>query len=189
MAWLSLFLPGCSERSPTPDGNGQAESAPRADDSVAAASNAFDPARIQQGDTFLGLRVAAKEVHLLPDTVWSGEVRFSGELQLSGVYQPHFDYPEPSALCFHVTDSASIARLPRFAPDKETVPGGKHWFCFTNPDSARALLGAPPTPREATVVVDDYIVRRYFTDAYDSAHLLRVVSVGDTTRRTLRDPR
>jgi uroporphyrinogen-III synthase len=105
------------------------------------------------------------------------------------VYQPHFDYPEPPALCFHVTDSASIARLPRFAPDRETVPGGKNWFCFTNADSARALIGPPPTPREATLVVDDYIVRRYFTDAYDTARLLRVVSIGDTTRRTLRDPR
>ena len=183
-----VYLSGCSEREP-PAQDAQVDSATASADSVVRSANKFDPARIEPGDTFLGLRVAAKDVRLTPDTLWSGEVRFAGELQLTGVYQPHFDYPEPAALCFHVTDSTSVARLPRFAPDKASVPGSKHWFCFTNPDSARTLLGAPPTPREATVIVDDYIVRRYFTDAYDSARLLRVVSIGDTTRQTLRDPR
>ena len=146
----------------------------------------FDPGAVQVGDSVLGLKIREKDVHrVFDDSVWSGIVRFAGELELTGVYQPHFDYPEPAELCFQVTDSASVRRIPQFAPDAWSSAGMKRWFCFTNPEQARAALGPPEQPRKATVVVDDFTVVRQFTDAYSTARLVRVVNRGGPADRTL----
>jgi hypothetical protein len=121
------------------------------------------------------------------DSVWVGRVRFAGEITLSGVYQRHFDWPEPEAFCFHVDDTA-VAAVPAFAPDSWTSPARKVWFCFTNPDGALALLGDGDPPRSATIVVDDYEVLREFSDVFDTARLVRVEATGGPARQTLRDP-
>ena len=156
-------------------------------DREGAASNYFDAGTLQVGDTVLGLRVVSKEVNrVFEDSVWAGDVKFEGEVEVSGVYQPHFDYPEPNALCFHL-DSISALRIPEFAPDKWSSANGKPWFCFNNPDQARALLGPPDSVRFARIVIDRYHQTRHFTDAVDGAELIRVLERGARRSRTLRD--
>ena len=149
----------------------------------------FDAGTLAPGDTFLGLRVVHTDVQrVFEDSVWSGTVRFAGEVEVTGVYQRHFDYPEPAALCFHVTDDASIRRLPDFAPDTWTSTNARHWFCFSNADDAVRLLGAGEEPVAATIAIDDFINHRLFTDAVDEARLLRVVAVRGSAPPTLRVP-
>ena len=150
------------------------------------AANYFDPGAVAVGDTVAGLRISALDVQrVFEDSVWAGTVRFAGEIELTGVYQGHFDYPEPAEACFH-PDSASAARIPRFEPDAWTSANGKTWFCFDDAASAERALGDPRAYRWASIVVDDYRLHRAFTDAYDVARLVRVVDVGARAPQTLR---
>jgi hypothetical protein len=148
----------------------------------------FDPGALAVGDSVLGLRVASMDVaRAFEDSVWVGSVTFEGELGLRGIYQGHYDYPEVPAPCFHVTDSASVGRVPRFAPDSYSTRM-KTWFCFVNADEAIDQLGLPEVPREASIVVTDFAAVRHFTDAVASARLLRTLEVGPPSRRSLLDP-
>ena len=154
-----------------------------------AAANYFDPGAVAAGDTVAGLSIAAMDVQrVFEDSVWTGSVRFAGEVELTGVYQAHFDYPEPAEACFH-PDSASAARIPRFEPDAWTSANGKTWFCFDDAASAERALGDPHAYRWASIVVDDYRLHRAFTDAYDVARLVRVLDVGARAPQTLRGQR
>jgi hypothetical protein len=145
-----------------------------------AGARHFDPGRLAVGDTFLGLRVVERDVRrVFDEAVWSGRVRFAGEITVSGVYHRHFDYPEPAELCFRVDDEAEKNRIPAFAPDEWTSPNEVTWFCFTNGGAARRLLGPGDVPRRATIVIDDYTVLREFSDVYDTARLVRLVRAAD----------
>ena len=157
--------------------------------SVDSTARYFDPGALQIGDTVLGMRVRSLAVNrAFNDSLWVGTVVFQGAVEVSGVYQAHFDYPEVQSLCFHA-DSISSLHLPEFAHDSMSSPNAKPWFCFTNPDSARHWLGSPDTARHATIVIDDFTQHRYFTDAFDTARLVRVLSRGEAgTARTLREP-
>ncbi|HSJ25329.1 MAG TPA: hypothetical protein VK929_11700 [Longimicrobiales bacterium] len=148
----------------------------------------FDPGSISVGDSLLGLVVREREVmRVFDDSVWAGRVHFAGEITVTGIYQRHFDWPEPDALCFHVDDS-SVQAVPAFSPDSWTSANAKVWFCLTNPERAQALLGSGETPVRATVVVDDYAVLREFSDVFDTARLVRVEALEGHARPTLRDP-
>ena len=82
-------------------------------------TNVFDPASVQPGDTVLGLRVVSKNVEQVSeDSLWIGEVVFEGDLVVQGVYQPHPDWPQITAPCFHVTDAESVARVPALPPGR-----------------------------------------------------------------------
>lgn len=152
-----------------------------------ATARHFDPGSLRVGDRFMGLVVTDMEVvRVFDDSVWSGRVQFAGEMTVSGVVQRHFDWPNPEALCLHVAGE-SVAGVPDFAPDSWTSPDAKVWFCFTDTERARALLGPVETPLRATVVVDDYTVRREFTDTYDTARLVRVEAVAGPEPQTLRE--
>jgi hypothetical protein len=188
---LALFA--CEGNRPQTAGSGSAasDSAARVDSTVQQPDSllrGFDPGATQVGDTVLGLRVMSRDARrAFDDSVWVGSFVFSGQLELRGVHQGHFDYPEVNAHCFHVTDSASVARVPRFAADSHSTRM-KTWFCFTNQERARELLGSPAEPREATIVVDRYTAQRHFSDTWDSAELVRVISLGNRAGHTLRDP-
>ena len=158
-------------------------------DATTASANSFDPGAIQPGDILLGLTVVSKDVQrVTEDSVWVGDVLFEGDLVLQGVYQLHFDWPQVAVPCFHVNDPGSAARIPRFAPDSWTSPGIKTWFCFSNPEVALEMLGAPEQPREAVIAVDRYQVWRQVTDVWDEAGLAELLDLGATSHRTLRDP-
>lgn len=193
-----LMITGCeraAEPRPAPPGGGT----PPADTATAtltpggtpeiapAESHHFDPGTIAVGDTFMGLRVGSVEVRrVFEDSVWAGGVRFEGEIEVAGVFQPHFDHPEVNELCFHVLEQETIERIPEFAPDAWTGLNGKSWFCFTNTGDVRRLLATGEPPRHATIVVADYTSVRQFTDAWDTARLVRVVRIGEVAGRTLR---
>lgn len=187
-AWMlaPLLLAGCGSG----DARGDSDSPPT--DTVAAAPAAgpalstFDPGALQPGDTVLGLTVVSKDVQrAMEDSVWVGNVVFAGDLLLQGVYQPHFDWPEVMVPCFHVTDPASIARIPRFPPDAWTSPSAKTWFCFSNPEVALELLGSPDQPREAVIALSRYQVWRSLSDAFDEAELSELLEVGASSTATL----
>ena len=153
-----------------------------------ASASGFDPATVAPGDTVAGLVLVRRDADLVfGDSAWVGTFTFRGRLELDGVYQRHFDYPEPDLVCFHVLGE-SIDRVPRLEPDAFVSPGMKPWFCFTNQERARELLGDAASPREATIVVNEYTVNRYFTDAFSTAELVEVTRLGGPARNTLRDP-
>ena len=184
----ALLLACQRERAPENAPPDSVAAGPDTSVTIASLPSAFDPGRLAVGDTFLGLRVDSLDVHkAFEDSIWVGLVNFSGEIETTGVYQGHFDYPEVRAVCFHVTDSASVRRIPVFATDAHSTRM-KTWFCFNNAEEAVAKLGPPDQPRHATIVIDDYTAVRYFTDAFASARLVRLVSRGDTASRTLREP-
>ncbi|HEX8360366.1 MAG TPA: hypothetical protein VF613_09670, partial [Longimicrobium sp.] len=127
----------------------------------------FDPARVQVGDTVAGLRVAARDVRRAADGEWVGMVRFAGTVVVQGRTVAHPDYPDVAAPCFAV-DEASAARLPRWAGDARRA-----WFCFANPDLARARLGPPNAPRAASLTVADFTVHYARSDVVNTARLVR----------------
>lgn len=188
---LLACITGCGDPAPDPPSAsaGAREPAPaHQHDAAGRPGNWIDPATVAVGDTVAGLRVTGVETHPLPpdSSRWTGTVTFEGSMTLDGVYLPHFDYPEVEAYCFH-PDTASARQIPRFAPDAASAPNRKRWFCFQDPGPVREAFPAPARPREARIVIRDYVVHRYFTDAWDEADLVRVLSLGDVRENTLRD--
>jgi hypothetical protein len=103
------------------------------------------------------------------DMGYVGNVRFDGEVTIGGERMNHPDYPEIKEVCMAV-DSASAVRLPRFPGDTR-----RRWLCFENRADAERQLGPAGTRGPLTVVIDRYQTVRHFSDAYDSATLVRVV--------------
>ncbi|MSR35519.1 MAG: hypothetical protein EXR95_02580 [Gemmatimonadetes bacterium] len=184
---LAVLLAGCGAEAPLPEA-AVTDSAPAA--AAPTLAPAFDPGAVQPGDTVLGLVVISKDVQRAAavDSVWVGNVVFEGDLVVQGVYQPHYDWPEVTAPCFHVTDPTSIARIPRFVPDEWTSTDGKTWFCFSNPEIAVELLGAPEEPRELVIALSRFQLWRQMSDAYSMAELAELIEAGPASRRTLLDP-
>jgi hypothetical protein len=130
----------------------------------------FDPATVKVGDTVGALRVARMDIAKAADDMgYVGNIRFEGEVTISGARMTHPDYPDVQEICMSI-DSTSVQRLPRFPADQR-----RPWLCFDPRDDAARQLGAAGTRGELTVVIDDYQTVRHFTDAYDTARLVRVV--------------
>jgi hypothetical protein len=186
--WLlaATLLSGCGRSAEVPDdGFGSAANPDTArviaadltrDISAGDDDAEFDPGAVAVGDSVGGLEIVVLDVRrVFDDSVWAGRVQFRGRLTVDGVYRRHFDYPEPAALCFHVSGEAR-KRVPRFPPDSWSGPNRQTWFCFTNDDVARTLLGDGAVPVEATVVIDRYSLIREFSDVFDVADLVEVVA-------------
>jgi hypothetical protein len=184
---LVLLAAGCGGADTPPAGEPAPQLTPGGERSIPPAeSRHFDPGAITVGDRVNGLVVVERQVQrVFEDSVWAGQVLFSGEIEVRGVYQRHFDWPEPDALCFHVTDAESVQRIPDFTPDTWSSANAKVWFCFRNPEFAQELLGSGEVAQEATIVVDDYWVVREFTDTFDTARLVAVRGTPVPARVTL----
>ena len=166
---------------------GSAVTAPAVDsaaDSIAARSDSaptlpgilFDPATIREGDVVAGFRVGRVDItHAGGDIGHVGTVRFLGEATISGEKRPHHDYPEVTTVCMDV-DSTSAARLPRWPNDSRTIS----WLCFENQEDAVRMLGPSGNREPITVVIDVYQTPRQFSDVYNTARVVRVVSRGST---------
>ena len=106
------------------------------------------------------------------DSTYVGIARFRGEIELSG---RTFRHPDADlggvAPCFEA-DSASAAKLPRWAGDER-----RPWFCFVNRADATRALGPPGNEREATIVIDGFTIHRGLSDQVNEARLVRVVRV------------
>ena len=130
----------------------------------------FDPATVKVGDTVGNLRVAHVDVALAAgDMGYVGDVRFDGELTIAGERMNHPDFPDVKEICMSV-DSAHAELLPGFPADER-----RRWLCFENRDEAARQLGEAGTRGGLTVVIARYQTVRHFTDAYDTATLVRVV--------------
>jgi hypothetical protein len=137
---------------------------------AASATLVLDPATIKIGDTLGGLRVAHVDISkAAEDMGYVGDVRFDGEVTISGDRMTHPDFPDVKEVCMTV-DSASATRLPRFPGD-----GRRRWLCFENRDAAARQVGEAGTRGALTVVIDRYQTVRHFTDAYDTATFVRLV--------------
>jgi hypothetical protein len=165
-----LVLGGCGRDPDTTSGSGPPEvnSASRAPDPVAG--RVFDAATLRVGDRVLGLRVTMANVSTASDSTHVGEVRFAGTVRLRGTPVWHHDHPEVDLLCFDV-DSSSVNALPRWPLDERR----RVWLCFENRDEAVRRLGAPRDGRQVTIEIDDYQTVRHYTDAFDTARLIRVI--------------
>lgn len=184
-ALVGLLLAACaSEASPPATASDSAAPGPP------PALLAFDPGAVEPGDTVGGMVVVSKDMQRAAvDSVWVGNVALEGDLVVGGVYQPHPDWPTVQTPCFHVTDPASSARVPRFVPDAWTSPDAKTWFCFSNPDVALDVLGDPAEPREMVIALSRYQVWREPSDVNDVAELAELLQIGAASHRTLTDPR
>ncbi len=149
--------------------------APRPDSTPAMPGVLFDPATIKEGDVVAGFRVGRVDVtDAGTDFGWVGTVRFLGEATISGEKRPHHDFPEVTTVCMDV-DSASAARLPRWPNDSRTVS----WLCFENQEDAIRMLGPSTAEREPiSVLIDVYQTPRQFSDVYNTARLVRVITRG-----------
>jgi hypothetical protein len=179
---LLAALAGCGEREASDDALPADTSAAGAtvDTTTAApaggmkAGAAFNATQVKKGDKVGALEVAANKTQAAPQsrTGVAGSVEFKGEVQLSGSYRAHFDYPEVKEACFWV-DIDDWSKLPRVQGDDRIK-----WFCFVNKDDAIHQLGALGTETRATIVVRDYTTNIAETDAFDTAKLVRVVKKG-----------
>ena len=130
----------------------------------------FDPATVKVGDTVGTLRVARVDIAKAADDMgYVGNVRFAGEVSISGERMNHPDFPDIKEVCMRI-DSASVVRLPRFPGDTR-----RSWLCFENRADAERQLGPAGTQGGLTVVIDRYQTVRHFSDAYDTATLVRLV--------------
>jgi hypothetical protein len=133
----------------------------------------FDPATIAPGTVVGVLTVDSIDARRAMDSSYVGSARFRGEIELAGATMKN---PDPDLglqlTCFEA-DSASAARLPRWAEDERRA-----WFCFSNNTQAAAALGPPSEGVRATIVIDEFTIHRDFSDAVNSARFIRLVSGG-----------
>ena len=128
----------------------------------------FDPSGIKSGDSIAGLVVDSVALRRAYDSTLLGDVRFRGEVALSGRTMRHPDHPDFRAVCFEA-DSASGERLPRWMGDERRA-----WFCFEDREAER-LLAPPGVERDASVVVDRFTIHMGMSDEVNGARLVRVV--------------
>lgn len=131
----------------------------------------FDAEAVNVGDRVAGLQIADKKIQPAPQSRIgvTGSVTFKGELQLTGSYRAHYEYPQVKEACFWV-DPSEWHKVPRVQRDDRLI-----WFCFTNKDQAIQQLGALGTNARATIVIDDYTTNVERSDVWDTARLVRVV--------------
>jgi hypothetical protein len=105
----------------------------------------------------------------MADSSFVGDISFRGEIELTGHTMRHFEADATNAACFEA-DSASAARLPRWAGDRRRA-----WFCFSNAPAATRALGPSQEERPARVVIADFTIHRGLSDQVNSARFVRLV--------------
>lgn len=137
----------------------------------------FDPASLRPGmrvgdlvaDSVATRQVAidsAGEAGMISTSAWVGTARFHGQLTLRGRLVQHPD-PDVRLFCFEA-DSASAALMPRWAGDERRA-----WFCDWNVEAAPRVRGRREGP-SLEVVIDQFVIRRSFSDDVNTAHVVRI---------------
>ena len=190
---LAVSLAGCG---PTPQRGAEAppEAAPPSTvpaDPLAGGEPSgwgapFDPAAHAVGDTVSGLRLAASDFRrAYGDSVWVGRAAFEGTAVLRGVYATHPECADPEGdpsapenagcetPCLHEVTREG-GRLPRVATDDR-----RPWACFSNPEAAVAVFGAPrpwqtgdPDGRPVCVTADRYEYVVGYSDVVNEARFV-----------------
>jgi hypothetical protein len=137
----------------------------------------FDPGRVKPGDTIAGLVVERVAAHYTPiDSTLVGTAGFRGEMELGGATIRHPEADATKEVCFEA-DSASAARLPRWAGDRRRA-----WFCFSNATAAARALGPPQTEWPARIVISHFVIHRGLSDEVNAAQFVRLA--GADAKRT-----
>jgi hypothetical protein len=173
-----LLIAAACERPPENDADELADDTTAVDTSAAGDGATMeggalvDANSVRVGDQIAGVRVATKKIQSAPASPLgvTGSLSFEGEIELTGSYRAHFDYPEVRAPCFWV-DVQEWEKLPRVKGDQRLK-----WFCFQNDQDAVRQLGALGTETRATIIINNYTTNLEQTDAWDTARLVRVVT-------------
>ncbi len=112
---------------------------------------------------------SAGATRMIATLAWVGMARFRGQLTLRGRLMRHTD-SDVHVLCFEA-DSASAALMPRWAGDTRRA-----WFCFSNAEAER-LLRKRSEGQSVEVAVDQFVIRRSFSDEVNNARLLRLLDL------------
>jgi hypothetical protein len=140
-----------------------------AGDRLARLGVVFDPGRVRVGDTIAGLVLERISAHHTPmDSTLVGTAAFRGNIKLAGATMRHPEADATKDICFEA-DSASAARLPRWAGDRRRA-----WFCFSNPTAAARALGPPRTERPAHIVISHFVIHRGLTDEVNAVQFVRL---------------
>ena len=155
--------PASSVYQPDPDTAG---------DRLARLGVIFDPGRVRIGDTIAGLVMERIVAHHTPmDSTLVGTAAFRGTIELAGATMRHPEADATKDVCFEA-DSASAARLPRWAGDRRRA-----WFCFSNAAAAARALGPPRTEWPARVVISHFVIHRGLTDEVNAAQFVRLAGL------------
>ena len=133
----------------------------------------FDPSSLVVGTAVGTLVLDSIDAQQAYDSSYVGVARFRGEIELAGATLRNFDPDLSQQLTCFEADSASAARLPRWAQDERRA-----WFCFTNNEEAARALGPPSEGVPATIVVDSFTIHRNLSDAVNAARFRRLISGG-----------
>lgn len=131
--------------------------------------NFFDIKKAKIGDQIMGMKI--KDITVKEDPHLIAQVKFAGQLTLTGRYE-HFPKDVfPSGVCF-IPNRESYFQLPSFSTD-----GSHGIFCFNNSDAAEKELGGVGSTGKATIVIDNYEINHHLQsgNAIDRADLIRVV--------------
>ena len=140
-----------------------------AGDRLARLGVIFDPGRVRIGDTIAGLVMERIVAHHTPmDSTLVGTAAFRGTIELAGATMRHPEADATKDVCFEA-DSASAARLPRWAGDRRRA-----WFCFSNASTAARALGPPRTEWPARIVISHFTIHRGLTDEVNAAQFVRL---------------
>jgi hypothetical protein len=179
-----LLLAACESHQQQP--NAAADSSAKAPTAVAAAApgaavdsvtgtgDKFDAMRAQTGNAIGTLRIASLDVQPATQTLVGvkGAIGLKGQLQLSGDYRAHYEYPVVKQACFYPA-AEDWKKIPRAKGDERAI-----WFCFDNQEDAIKQLGALGTQTKATIVVENYTIKLDKSNVWDTARLVRVVTKG-----------
>jgi len=131
----------------------------------------FDPSTLRPGQRIGDLVVdSVSAQRTIIDSTWVGYATFRGELALTGRMFPHPDADlRKTTTCFEA-DSASAARLPRWAADER-----RPWFCFDNRAEAERAIQKAGVDSVLTIQIDRFTIQRNLSDAVNAASFVRVV--------------
>lgn len=135
-------------------------------------TNEFSLKRAKVGDkvgwmTIRFIRQFIKIFENLP--INNASIYFTGKTTLTGKYEV-FENSKSSEICFYPSLESRI-NIPKIYGDNKT-----NWFCFSNPNFTKKLLGAQE--REATIVIDNYTINAYPGEIFNTAELIQVIRKG-----------
>lgn len=140
-----------------------------------AAGREFNAKEVVTGDKVAGLEIVEINVGQLegaPENDYTANVKFKGELKVSGDYVYHDDSHEyhPNSICF-TPDSQSEKLFPKIDIDERNI-----WFCFENHDFAAESFGPAGSKGTAEISIENYIINFIPTEITNLATLVHVHS-------------
>lgn len=137
-------------------------------DQTSTSGNLFDVEKAKIGDK-IGNMTITKLSGGKSDTPTANyaTVSFSGKETVSGkiTYYPTGGFMG-EAICMDRLSADSLSKIPKMINDTRDV-----WFCFNNLDEAREDLN---NLTQATVIINNYTIKYYPTEVYNTADLVAI---------------